>query len=186
MVEDNREIKIVKKTFWLWQDELEETWLSDMASTGWHLVNIPKVSHYRFRKGSTKKVRYCLDYQNVSKEDENYKNIFKDAGWEHLDSMGGWQYFRKEYYGDEGPEIFSDKNSKLQKYYRILTFFGLLMLALGVGLSVFSLIFISSNTDILSFFRGFFIGAYSMLVLSFTFIIGKIIARIRKIKKETG
>ena len=47
---------------------------------------------------------------------------FEDAGWEHLGHMGGWQYFRTLAGEGELPEIYSDPDSKIQKYHRILAY----------------------------------------------------------------
>ncbi|MBE0685947.1 MAG: DUF2812 domain-containing protein, partial [Anaerolineaceae bacterium] len=46
----------------------------------------------------------------------------RDAGWDHLGEMGGWQYFRKRTINGETPEIYSDNESKKKKHQRILLF----------------------------------------------------------------
>ena len=51
-----------------------------------------------------------------------YLQLFHDAGWEHLGNMSAWEYFRKEARPGEEPEIFTDPESKIQKYQRVLRF----------------------------------------------------------------
>ena len=48
--------------------------------------------------------------------------MFSDAGWEHIGYISNWQYFRKEAREGEVPEIYTDIESKVAKYKRVLTF----------------------------------------------------------------
>ena len=45
--------EIITKTkwFWAWQDEKEETWLSEMAHQGLHLDDVPFPGRYQFKSG---------------------------------------------------------------------------------------------------------------------------------------
>lgn len=110
------------KWIWAWQDEQEEAWLSDMARTGLHLESPIFPGIYRFHSGVPKEVIYRLDYKSTPRKDtEAYLQIFRDAGWEHVGEMSGWQYFRKQVQPGETAEIFTDRDSKIQKYRRLLT-----------------------------------------------------------------
>ncbi|MDR1687842.1 MAG: DUF2812 domain-containing protein [Clostridiales bacterium] len=56
---------------------------------------------YLFEKGQPKNCVYKLDFQKKSMDDsENYKALFEDLSWEHLQQFnvfgGRWHYFRKE------------------------------------------------------------------------------------------
>lgn len=73
------ETKIVKKRFWPWEDDIEEAWLSDMASKGWHFAQFKGRMKYYFVKGKPKKVRYCLDYQTNFEDKDNYNTIFQSC-----------------------------------------------------------------------------------------------------------
>jgi len=111
------------KWFWPWQDEQEEAWLRSMSQKGWHLSSIGLPCIYRFRAGEPRDYVYRLDYQPYKKKDEqDYLQLFSDAGWEHLGQMSAGHYFRKEATEGEAPEIFTDVESKVAKHKRVLAF----------------------------------------------------------------
>ena len=109
--------------FWAWEDEKEETWLTAMATDGWHLADISPFGFYTFQAGPKQQVAYRLDYQNQARkqDEQDYLQLFADAGWEHVGKMGGWQYFRKVVTPGETPELFTDVTSKILKYQRLIT-----------------------------------------------------------------
>jgi hypothetical protein len=109
--------------FWAWQDDHEEEWLGSMSRAGWHLTKFGYPGVYFFRKGEPKNYIYRLDFQTSRMKDRDaYLQLFHDAGWEHLGNMSAWEYFRKEAKPGEAPEIFTDPESKIQKYLRVLRF----------------------------------------------------------------
>jgi hypothetical protein len=108
------------KWFWAWQDEKEEAWLSEMAQVGWHLKWPAWPGIYTFEAGVPRNDIYRLDFITSNRDYQNYLQLFQDAGWQHLGAMGGWQYFRKTIQGNEIPEIYTDPESKVQKYRRLL------------------------------------------------------------------
>jgi hypothetical protein len=109
------------RLFWAWQEEQEEKWLTEMSRAGWHLSAFGIFGVYNFRKGTPKNFAYRLDYQSsTSKDRQAYLQLFQDAGWEHLGNLSAWEYFRKETKPGEEPEIFTDPESKIQKYHRIV------------------------------------------------------------------
>jgi hypothetical protein len=109
--------------FWAWQDEKEEAWLGKMSKQGYHLSSLGFPGFYTFNRGEPKEYIYRLDYQTFRKKDKReYLQLFKDAGWEHLGAIGPWQYFRKEARQGETNEIFTDKESKIGKYKRVIYF----------------------------------------------------------------
>lgn len=108
------------KIFWAWQDEKEEAWLGEMAQAGWHLQWPVLPGIYTFQAGPPRDDVYRLDFITSNKDFQNYLQLFQDAGWEHLGSFGGWQYFRKTRQGNEATEIYTDPESKIQKYRRLL------------------------------------------------------------------
>jgi hypothetical protein len=116
------ENKITKhKWFWAWEDEKEEAWLTQMAAEGWHLSDFAPFGFYTFEAGPARKVIYRLDFQYQSRKQDraDYLQLFADAGWEHVGQMANWQYFRREVKPGEQPELFTDVESKIQKYGRV-------------------------------------------------------------------
>ncbi len=113
---------ILKKfrLFWAWEDEREEAWLREMSQQGWHLKKASLL--YTFEKGEPRDYVYRLDYTSTMKKNDDYYSLFRDAGWEYVGEMNAWQYFRKEALGGEAPEIYTDNESKVQKYRRLMGF----------------------------------------------------------------
>jgi len=126
------------KWFWPWQDEQEEAWLRSMSQKGWHLFSVGLPCIYRFRAGEPRDYVYRLDYQTFPKKDkqedkQEYQQLFRDAGWEHIGEMSGWQqYFRKEAKEGEALEIFTDVESKVTKYKTVLAFLAFFVIILIV------------------------------------------------------
>ena len=111
------------KWFWPWQDEQEEEWLRSMSQNGWHLSSGGLPCIYRFRAGEPRDYVYRLDYQIHKKSDQrDYLQLFRDAGWEHIGEMSPWHYFRKEAKEGEALEIYTNVESKVAKYKRVLTY----------------------------------------------------------------
>ena len=123
------------KWFWAWQDEDEEAWLREMSNQGWYLTGIGFPTIYSFESGEPKDYVYRLDYRSYWKmEKEDYLQLFLDAGWEYVEEMAGWHYFRQLAQPGEELEIYTDAESKIEKYQRLLAFLGILMLPLLIGL----------------------------------------------------
>jgi len=117
--------------FWAWHDEKEEAWLRSLSQKGWHLAALGLPGVYRFRVGEPRDYAYRLDYRTYRKNEQPYYlQLFSDAGWEHLGNMSGWQYFRKEVQPGESPEIFTDVESKVAKYKRLLVFLAIVLVPL--------------------------------------------------------
>lgn len=113
------------KWFWAWQDEDEERWLAEMSQKGYHLSSVGLPGFYTFSLAEPRGYVYRLDYQTFRKRDKaEYLQLFQDAGWEHIGEMSAWQYFRKEAKPTETAEIFTDVESKIAKYKRVLTYVG--------------------------------------------------------------
>ncbi|HNT75424.1 MAG TPA: DUF2812 domain-containing protein [Anaerolineae bacterium] len=110
------------KWFWAWQDDKEEAWLTQMSREGWHLASLGFPGFYNFTVGEPSHYVYRLDFFTETKDYTHYLQLFKDAGWEHLGRWGGWQYFRILAQEGESPEIYTDPDSKVQKYRRLLAF----------------------------------------------------------------
>lgn len=109
--------------FWAWQDEKEEAWLAEMSQKGLHLESVSPFGFYHFRKGDPENYIYRLDFRSLkARERDSYLQLFEDAGWEHIGDMGGWVYFRHIVNGTEIPDIYSDLESKIGKYQRVMIY----------------------------------------------------------------
>ena len=125
--------------FWAWQDEQEEAWLRSMSQKGWHLSSIGLPCIYGFRAGESRDYIYRLDYQTFPKKDrQEYLQLFHDAGWEYIGEMSTWQYFRKEVKEGETLEIFTDVESKVTKYKRVLAFLAFFVIIEAMFVAIYT------------------------------------------------
>ncbi|MBN1260562.1 MAG: DUF2812 domain-containing protein [Anaerolineae bacterium] len=108
------------KWFWAWQDDKQEAWLEAMSHKGLHLRRIEAFGRYIFEPGTPGDYAYRMDFDRTSGKDSDYFQLIQDAGWEHITSVMGWQYWRKKAGEGSTPELFTDAASKIQKYQRLL------------------------------------------------------------------
>ena len=164
------------KWFWAWDDEKEETWLTEMSRNGHHLKSIGFPGVYTFDNGAKTNYIYRLDFNTNRKGYREYFRLFQDAGWEHVGEFGSWQYFRTEADAGEKPEIFTDNQSKGKKYGRILLF---LIIFMPIYIFLLTRVNQASSTfyKIIMFvmFLFFLLYMYAMLML---------IRRISQLKKK--
>ena len=164
------------KWIWAWEDDKEEAWLREMANQGLHLKSVGIPGIYTFEQGNPRDVAYRLDYPDTSKDYESYLQLFRDAGWEHIGQMSGWQYFCKEVVGGEAPEIFTDEESKAKKYKRVMVFVLMLMPILIISLT-------NLNERSGTFYRIFsFLMAF--FILFFSYALFRLWRRIEELKKK--
>jgi hypothetical protein len=164
--------------FWAWQDDVEEEWLGKMSAKGLHLISPGFPGIYTFSVGQPKDYVYRLDYRTFYKKDrEEYLKLFRDAGWEYLGQLASWQYFRKEAKIDETPEIFTDTQTKISKYRRLITYISFFYIILGVILW----------SQLVSYGTfggtGAIIWIIAVVLVFMTYAIIRLIMRIKKLEK---
>jgi len=164
------------KWFWAWQDEAEEDWLREMSNDGWHLVKIGFPTVYTLKAGKAADYVYRLDYRSHYKmEKEDYLQLFRDSGWEYVEEMAGWHYFRHQARPGEELEIYTDAESKIEKYQRLLMFLGIIMLPL-----MFAIINLNkapySWVSVIQVFN-------AMLFVLYVYAIIRLLLRIRQLKR---
>jgi hypothetical protein len=171
------EILRKRKWFWVWQDEEEEKWLREMAQQGWHLQTMEIGGLYTFESGESRDDVYRLDFLSAyGKDMESYIQLFADAGWEHVGQLGSWQYFRTTAENGEAPEIYSEPESKIQKYSRVL----LLLVSL---FPIYFLLLVVMDTPETLFFDIVKI-FFTLLILLFAYVEVRILRRISQLKKK--
>jgi hypothetical protein len=114
-----------------WDYEKEERWLNEMAAKGLALVKYTWGT-YRFEQTTPGEWIYRIELlpQDASKPaSREYLDFMADAGVQTVSTYMAWVYFRKP--ASEGPfELFSDTDSRIGHYQRVMTFFGSLTAAL--------------------------------------------------------
>lgn len=165
------------KWFWAWQDEKEETWLAEMAGQGLHLEHVSLPGTYQFRKGEPDNYVYRLDYQPLKKKDrESYLQLFADAGWEHVGDMTNWVYFRRKVQNGDTPDIYSDADFKIGKYYRIM-FYLIILLPIMI-------MFGTNASDRLGLFGSILKGFYALMLLFYAYAMIQLLRRMRQLKAK--
>lgn len=123
--------------FWVgWSTERLEAWLEGLAREGWHLTKADRwLNRFHFVKGPAKQVRICVDYQ-TGQVPEEYRTLFRDAGWHLVAEEMGYYMWRTEYEGAKRPEIFSDVDSLIERNRRLM---GLVFIVLIAQVPVWTL-----------------------------------------------
>ncbi len=170
---------IKRKWFWAWQDDKEEAWLAEMAKEGLLLENVSLPGRYEFRVAEPGNYVYRLDYQTLkTKDKDSYLQLFEDAGWESVGEMGGWMYFRYKTKNGEVPEIYSDLESKVGKYQRVMTY-----LVIFLPLFVVMMPNLSSAAERYGPFMIIFMAFFLGIMFLFIFAMIKLNQRINQLKK---
>ena len=163
--------------FWAWDDEIEETWLREMAQKGWHFQSVTLPGNYTFEQGQPRDDVYRLDHFVDNKNSKaDYLQLFLDAGWNYMGEMNGWQYFRKTAVNGEIPEIFTDNESKAKKYQRIMLY---LVIFLPIYINAINLV--SKRTSILSEVFTFILFLFMIL---YGYGILRLIMRMSQLRKK--
>jgi|WetSurMetagenome_2_1015567.scaffolds.fasta_scaffold08944_8 hypothetical protein len=117
--------KTTKRVFRMmmaWNDQKEERWLSDQAKSGWHMTSVNAFG-YTFERGAPADVAYRFDWGPGCRRDQSeYLGIFRDSGWEYMGRRGRWNIFRKPVVGGVVPEIYTDPQSRIRMYQRVIGF----------------------------------------------------------------
>ncbi|EEL98756.1 hypothetical protein B4117_0870 [Bacillus mycoides] len=90
---------------------------------------------YTFKKTKPKDVVYKadfrLDYKDSKEKQKEYIDIYEMCGWKHVTSFAKWNYFCKEVEDDnELPDIYSEKETKVQKMKELLQFFAFISITI--------------------------------------------------------
>ncbi len=178
MMSNTVETKTFVKFFFVWSEDKEAIWLREMANKGWHLVRA-SVFNYTFRKGEPADYVYQFDFRLKAYKDETeYLEIFTDAGWEYINRVFGWYYFRKKYREGEQNEIYSDKESLIQKYKKLLFFMVLCLLPL-----IYSMLSMVLTSERFIFSRAVLYFDLAILLLwGYAFI--RVIRYVRKLSRK--
>jgi len=112
--------KTVFKWFDITQHEEEQEYLREMHKSGWKLVRV-KWTFYTFESCTPEDVIYQLDYHQEIGDKTEYLMMFFDCGWEYIQDMMGYSYFRKPAAQMTGSEtgIFCDRESRMAMWNRV-------------------------------------------------------------------
>lgn len=113
--------KIKVRFFTIADFKKEARWLEEEHRKGWRFTKV-FFFFYLFEKCAPAQAIYRLDFTN-KKASEDYVELYRDYGWDYLDSCNNFHYFRKMKdavnFVDEG-EIFSNSESQIRMIDLIL------------------------------------------------------------------
>lgn len=112
--------KTVFKWFDITQHEEEQEYLRGMHQKGWKLQKV-RWLFYTFVQCEPEDVIYQLDYNRSIEDKMEYLLMFQDCGWEYIQDMMGYSYFRKPAREMTGGEdgIFCDYESRMAMWDRV-------------------------------------------------------------------
>lgn len=110
--------------FWTIADfETEEAFLRKQHQLGWKFVKYTLPGFYLFEACTPEDVIYQLDFNDLTTVEKSaYLQLFSDYGWEYLQSVNGFSYFRKSAasHQEEDLTIFSDAESKIDMIQKLI------------------------------------------------------------------
>lgn len=97
----------------------EEAYLRRRHQEGWKFTYVTGLGLYHFVACVPEDVVYQLDYP-LENQGEEYRQMFRDCGWEYIQTFWGYSYFRKPVSAMNGKEeIFGDEQSRLDMVRRV-------------------------------------------------------------------
>lgn len=174
--------KVVYKLYY--DFEKEEKWLNEMSSKGFALVDF-FMGKYTFEECEKGEYIYRIELLEnlvLHSKSKQYINFLEETGVEHVASSFRWAFFRKKASLGEF-DIYSDIDSKIEHYKKIITLFGILGFAeTSIGISNINIGTLNHTeiSGVNSFLGGlcFFIGIVFMSISL------KYIFKMNKLKKE--
>jgi hypothetical protein len=155
--------RVVHKLYW--DFEREERWLNEMASEGWQLERY-RLGRYQFGPGEPGAWIYRIELLPAalrSGASREYLSLLQDAGVEIVSSHVRWVYLRRR--AALGPfELFTDLESRIAHYQRVLGLFGVILAALAAAAG--SLVVSSRHSGGLALDLPLIIVAAAMVVLA--------------------
>jgi hypothetical protein len=154
--------KVVFKLFW--DFEKEESWLNAMAAKGLNLMRY-SWGMYRFEAGAPGEWIYRIELlpkRPGNASSKEYLGFMTEAGVETVTTYMSWVYFRKP--AADGPfELFTDLDSRIVHYKRVLALFATLTAVLAT----------LASANVVNADRG---GWITVFVLTLTITVGVLLA----------
>ena len=169
--------------------EQEEEFLREKSRQGYHLVQVRMPGMYYFEKGEPKDTVYRLDFNpQTDSEKDSYIQMYKDYGWEYIQDLNEYSYFRKDAgtAAEEELEIFNDNGSRLEMVERIFRKKMLPMTLIFLFCSVIFLNYLLSvGTGIHPFMMVISV-LDCILILLYVYVLVRCLAGFSRIRKKYG
>ncbi|MCB1053574.1 MAG: DUF2812 domain-containing protein [Acidobacteria bacterium] len=108
-----------------WDVPQLEQWLENQASQGWRLIDVKSFGlRFVFEKSEEPIPVVKIDFQMSPQKD--YFDLLEEAGWCLIAHPNGWHFW--SYHGQGKPELFSEKESLMDRNRRQMFLVALLFL----------------------------------------------------------
>ncbi len=177
--------KIVYKVFAAWQHEKEEELLNEMSSKDYHLTKTRAI-RYTFEESKQERYIYrieLLENSFSSVKSQEYIEFLKETGISVVGNNTRWIYLRKEY-DEVGFDIYSDIDSKIVHFKRILR---LISVVLAINLLNLINMMINHSMHFFKFSEVWIaLPIYLITLLTIIVLFGlvKIFKKIKKLEKD--
>lgn len=170
-----------------WSIGENESWFSDMAKEGLHLKKFGAL-FVHFERGEPKDTQYRIDTSSNKKMSEADKEMFQEAGWQHVTKLGEFNVFSSptelrapELHSDPAEQAYTLKD--LAKKLQRSTIQTIILCILGVAMA--SAFWFIDKTPTLTVVRGDFQLVVLLLILVFSlFTVLQSNLSIRRLRKE--
>ena len=117
--------KTIHRWFWIWDYDIEEAWLNEMAASGLELTAVGWCT-YHFDEGLPGEYIYRIELLPrlpIHPQSQQYISFIEDTGAECIATFMRWAFFRRR---SElgGFDLFSDTDSRLKQLLQILMLLG--------------------------------------------------------------
>ena len=159
--------------FTIFEYEKEQVYLRQQHQNGWRLVRVTGLGMYHFEQCTPEDVVYQLDYnQEGSANRAQYTQMFADCGWEYIQDLMGYSYFRKRAadMGENETGIFCDHESRMAMWDRVFKGRVRILLIMLCCVIIPQLVIQSHNHVAGDFFVGVFMGlllVYLVILIRF-------------------
>ncbi|MGD6874097.1 DUF2812 domain-containing protein [Sutcliffiella horikoshii] len=139
-------MKTKKKILWLdlWQIGEQEAWLSDMATKGWELTKMTRLTAH-FKKAARQTITFKTDiFKETINQSSDRLERYEQSGWKYVASRGHLHFFRNNPESFES-EIHTDPIQQaeslklLRSSLKTRAYFIALLTLIGIALAVFML-----------------------------------------------
>lgn len=172
-------IKVVHRLYW--DFEHEERWLNEQAALGWHLARY-SLGSYRFEQREPKAFVYRIELLPAARgsaASHEYLSLLADSAVETVSTYMRWVYLRRP--AAMGAfELFTDLESRVLHYRRVLAFFSVILAALAC--SAAALIAISGRSGGLALDLPLIIVAVALVLIAVPTV--RLSRRVRLLKDQ--
>lgn len=177
--------KRVFKLFYVWNLDKEEAWLRSMANRGWFFQKINLLGIYTFLNGPCKDTIYKIDFNTHIKDMNEYYDLFRESGWQFINSYAGQKYFKYTKDAEDYPEdaeIYSSPEEKLgwlrKRLIAVLAAFAITII------SLYTYIFLQNGADLSNAYIIFWLACFAFISIKLAEFLNSFILLKRKARKK--